>query len=230
MPATLDVRTRRKAFKGGPDLWNAVVSGPLEVFERQRALPAFLVRHGFARLPSEDGREVWILPPAAVAPPLYLGPLLGARFGIRMTRSTESMVRDATTIRERQGRLAGILDHGEPRGSSMGLAVRAGSRGFIVGCDGADQARRAFLAGAGWLPADPARLTDAVRARFGDCPHVCSDPFLAGNLTPFMDDRALALLGEMARTAKAHIARSHAHVAPDSFDVPVTACAASSRT
>ena len=220
MPATIDIRTKKKAFEGGPDLWNALVHGPREIFDRNPGLSRNLVRHGFSRMPDTGEREIWVTPPAAVAPPLYLGDLLAAKHNVRMTKATQDMVVAARSRREPEDGLAKFLGPGIITPGQEAMVVRAGSRQFIANCDVDDLQRQAYLGGAGWLPVPDAMRSAALCEKFGSAPYFTGDPFIAANLAPLMTARAREILTGLTRRARIAIDASNSQEAPPDFDVP----------
>lgn len=220
MPGTIDIRTKRKAFPGGPDMWNAIVHGPAEAMDGLKGLSSFLVRHGFSSMPGGGDRTIWATLPAAVAPSHYLGPLLAARYGVRATRETQAVVSEAIQAREPEDSLDRFIGKRALATGARALTVRAGRRVFIANCDADHHTRQRFLEGAGWLPVEASRVTPALRDKFGSAPYMTADPFIASNLSPFMTREARALLSELAGHAKKAIAASRSQEAPDGFDVP----------
>ncbi len=219
MPATLDIRTKRKAFKDGPDLWNAIVHGPREIFDRDRSLANTLIRHGFSQMPDTGERVIWVTPPAPVAPPIYLGDLLAAKHNVRMSRDTKAMVEAARGARKPEDSLERYLGPSTLAAGRAALTVQAGSRNFIANCDADDRARRDLLAGAGWLPVPQDRITPALCEKFGTAPHMTADPFLAANLAAYMAPRAHEVLAGMTRAARKAIEVSKSQEAPEGFDL-----------
>lgn len=221
MPATLDIRTRRKAFEGGPALWNAIVYGPREVFDRDRGLERTLVRHGFSLMPGGEDRQIWATPNAPVSPALYLGDLLKAKHGVAMTSATRKMVMEARDMRAPEDDLARYLGKGKQDAGNAALVVQSGGRSFIANCNDDNLMRRALLDGAGWLPVSVDKLTPAIREKFGSSPFITADPFIASNLAPFMTRPARDLLREKTKVARENITKSSTQESPAEFNVPV---------
>lgn len=220
MPAMIDIRAKRRAYEGGPHLWNAVVYGPGEFFDMDRALSRTLIRHGFSRLPGGTDREIWSTPPAPVAPPLYLGDFLGAKHRVAMTAATRALTESARAARKKGSALAGLVRSGSAEPGDAPLVVVAGARQFLANCSSDHTDRLNYLMGAGWLPIPEDRLTPAIIARFGSRPFMTGDPFIASNLTHLMTDRAREILEARTREARKFIESSKTQDAPEDFDIP----------
>lgn len=220
MPAYIDIRTKRKAFKDGPDLWNASVYGAREVFDRDKGLARTLIRHGFS-LMGEGERMIWATPPAPVAPPLYLGDLLQAKHSVRMTRATQEMVLASRSEVTATDDLSRYLGKGKNDAGDAALVVQSGGRSFIANCNASNSKRIDYLMGAGWLPVDEARLTDPIREKYGTRPFLTGDPFIASNLSSLMTASARELLSDMTRAARHNISQSSTQQAPEGVEIPM---------
>ena len=220
MPATIDIRAKREAFKNGPKLWNAIVYAPQEVFDNDPALQRSLMRQGFMIKHADDRSVLWSIPPAAVAPPLYLADLLAFKHKTRATAATRAMVKAARDLSKPTDDLASFMSRGHISPGREALVVDYGSGQFIANCDSDHEARCQYLAGAGWAPMPDKRLNDRIVARFGSKPYLTSDVILAANLHSHMSARAAAAMAEMMKRVTANFRVSREKDAPEFFDVP----------
>lgn len=221
MPISIDVRSKRKAFEGGPNLWNAVLYGPRELFDQKKNISMTLIRHGFSITKDDGDYMIWSTPNAPVAPPLYLGMLLQSKHGVQMTKATREMVLEACEEINPEDDLAKLIGKDKVAAGDAKLLVLPGSRSFIANCNKSNAKRIEYLMGAGWLPVSPERISDRVRAKYGDHPFLTADPFIASNLAAHMSTQARALLQEMTQASRLFIEQSSTQSAPEDLDIPI---------
>lgn len=218
MVLKINIKMKDPRFKGDRPRYHAVVSGPTETMtERMRR---FLELQGLSPFKEEDGFSIWSCPPAIGGPPAYLVPLLEQRHKISPTREARDFANRAFGEVVSEDGLERFLGPGA--GVSPGktaLHVLAGSEDFVANCDADNPARCAALEAAGWLPIE--NPGQQLSQKMGTQPYRTRDPFVAGNLAPFMTDAAQARLKEKNRAASANIALSKSQTAPKDFDVPV---------
>lgn len=220
MPATIDVRAKREAFKNGPKLWNAIVYAPQEVFDNDPALQRSLMRQGFLIKHADDRSVLWSLPPAATPPPLYLADLLAYKHKVKATVATRELVKTARGLSKPADDLGSFMAGGHVSPGRKPLVVQFGSGQFIANCDHDHEERCQYLAGAGWAPMPDKRLNDRIVARFGSRPYLTTDVILAANLHSLMAPRAAAAMTTMMKTVTANFHASKEKGAPEIFDVP----------
>lgn len=217
MPLTVNIKTKPPKFEGDQPRHHAVVSGPSETF--QRPLRRYLELHGLSPLREEDDFSIWSSRPAIGGPPLYLAATLSDRYHATVERETGRWLRRAAGELAREDGLERFLGAGTPLGPGrQPLSITAGTRVFVANCEAEHQDRIALLSGAGWLPVEAPSA--ALSERFGTMPFHVRDPFLADNLSMFMDEGAKALLGRLVGGAMENIRLSRAQAAPEDFHIP----------
>lgn len=214
----VNIKRKDPRFKGDQPRYNAVVSGPIETMDDR--MRRFLELQGLTPYREDDGVSIWTNPPAIGGPPVYLVPLLQRRFKVTPTREARAMAELAFGERRAEDGLEKFLGAGA--GVSPGkraLTVGAAREDFVANCDADHEDRIQALEAAGWLPIE--NPPPALAERIGTRPYRTRDPFIAGNLDPFMTDKAREKLKELTRSAAANIMLSRSQVAPVDFDVPV---------
>lgn len=218
MVLKINLKMKNARFKGDQPRYHTVVSGPTETIPPM--MRRFLELQGLSPFKEEDGFSIWASPPAIGGPAAYLVPLLEQRHGVSATREARIFAENAFAEVKPEDGLERFLGAraGVPPGKRP-LEIAAGSEDFVANCDEDHAARREALEAAGWLPVDAPgkRLAEKVGTR----PYRTRDPFIAGNLKPFMTERALELLALKNRDASRNIALSKSQDAPEGFDVPV---------
>lgn len=219
MPLNVNIKRKDPKFQGDQPSWNAVVGGPSEVFTEP--LKRLLFLHGLTALSSEGEEwQNWCTRPAIGAPMLYLAPILKQKYHAQIKPEVQKMLKDAVSERLPEDGLEAFIGRSKPASAgAKSLAIVAGSKDFIANCDAGDEARILLLEGAGWLPIS--NPTEAVAARFGSQPFRTRDPYIAGNLEPFMDEKSRQKLGVALAQSRDRIRRSKSQDAPEGFSVPV---------
>lgn len=219
MPLSVNIKRKDPKFEGDQPTWNAVVGGPAEIFTEP--LRRLLFLHGLNDL-SEPGSEwqTWSSRFAVGAPMLYIAPLLKEKYRAVIKPDVQKMLKDAVTeLLPEDGLEAFIGRHKPASAGALPLSVIAGSRDFIANCDADNEARILLLEGAGWLPIE--NPPEALSQRFGSRPYRTRDPYIAGNLEPFMDDKTRQKLGIALGQSRDRIRRSKSQEAPAGFSIPV---------
>lgn len=219
MALNVNIKRKEPKFQGDQPSWNISVSGPTEVFTEP--LRRLLFLHGLNEL-SEPGaeRQAWSTRPAIGAPMLYLAPLLKQKYHAFIRPEVQAMLKAAITERLPEDGLEAFIGRNKPASAgALPLAIAAGSKDFVANCDAGDEDRILLLEGAGWLPIEnpPA----GVAARFGSRPFRTRDPYIAGNLEPFMDEASRQKLGIALAQSRERIRRSKSQEAPAGFSIPV---------
>lgn len=217
MPIKVNIKKKAGRFERDLPKYHAVVSGPHELFTPQ--IERLLELNGLA--PYKDATElaIWSSMPQIGGPPTYLAHLLAHRFKAVLHRDCRDMAFRAVEERQPEDGLEHILGAtGSISPGKQKLHVDAGTKDFIANCDEDNFARCEFLEAAGWIPFTAPRA--GLVAKFGTRPYRTRDPFMAGNLDPFMSKRARALLKDKIKAAGVAIRRSKSQDASDAMDIP----------
>jgi SNF2 family DNA or RNA helicase len=166
----------------------------------------------------DAGISTWSSRPSIAAPPVYLASLLSSRYGFQMKRGLGGLARESTSDRDNADGLDHFIGRAKKvNGGQRALRVEAGTHDFVANCAQDDLKRRSFLEGAGWHPIE--NVSKNLSERFGSRPYRTRDPFIAGNLEPFMMPGAKASLAQALARATSFINRSKSQEAPENFAI-----------
>lgn len=212
MPVKVKIGRKDPSFKGGPVTYNVSVFGPEGDFTT--GLRRTLELNGITPFKNDDGILIWSAPYSMGGAKFYLGHLLAAKYGAIMQPDTH---KDAMDVVSERLPLDGI-DHilgsmGAMPPGRMKLSIIAAREDFVANCNADDKPRREFLEAAGWLPVK--KVSPALADKVGTQPYRMRDPFIAGNLEPFMSQKAKKLLNEKYKTAGKAIKYSRSHTGED---------------
>jgi SNF2 family DNA or RNA helicase len=217
MALKINVKRRDAKFKGDKAKFNVVVSGPRETFTPPMCRSLEL--NGLAPMMDEGGSVIWSSMPQIGGAPFYLAHLMAYKHGAIIHSNCRRQALDIVDERKPMDGIDHILgSNGAVPAGRMKLRVIASSTDFAVNCEEGDVQRREFLEAAGWLPIK--NMNARIAEKLGSQPYRTRDPFIAGNLEPFMSDAAKKVLREKLKTAGKNIMASKQHTADGAMDVP----------
>lgn len=217
MPIKVNIKMKDPKFKGDQPSFNVSVSGPSEIFSAR--LKRTLELNGLSPYIENDGMSVWTAPYNIGGPSYYLAHLLAYKFDADIHNNCRRAAMDVVQRRSLNDGLEHILGaHGVVPAGRMELKVVATATDFAVNCDEDDEDRQQFLRAAGWVRIK--NTNDRIVARLGTMPFRTRDPFIAGNLEPFMSKDAQRLLSKKIGEARNAIAESKTQSAEGSIDIP----------
>jgi hypothetical protein len=217
MPIKVNIKRKDAKFKGGQPTYNVSVSGPTEIFSAK--LCRLLELNGLSPYIENEGRSVWTAPYNIGGPAYYLAHLLVHKFGAEIHKDCRQEAYDVVSRRKLSDGLDHILgSRGVIPAGRQELRVVASTKDFAANCDEDDLERQAFLRAAGWVRIK--NTNERVVDRLGTAPYRTRDPFVAGNLEPFMSDEAVRLLHKKIKEAKIAIKESKSQSAEGAIDVP----------
>ncbi|MFX4300211.1 SNF2-related protein [Pseudosulfitobacter pseudonitzschiae] len=217
MTIKVNIKMKDPKFKGDHPSFNVSVSGPTEIFSAK--LKRTLELNGLSPYIENDGMTIWTAPYNIGGPSYYLTHLLAHKFDAEIHKNCRENAHSVVKRRSLNDGLEHILGaHGVVPAGLMELKVVASATDFAANCDADDEERQQFLRSAGWVRIK--NTNERIVARLGSAPYRTRDPFIAGNLEPFMSPDAKRLLSKKIADARHAISESKTQSAEGSLDIP----------